>query len=237
MGVKNVIKTMKVFYSYRKNNIVSKEITTKNKQERGLIKMSVSKNKLLKRDEIKGELKEIDENPDYVVSNFGEVYRHYQDGYYKLKQRELCATENCDGYMYASFRDSNGKLRHYRVNRLVANGFIPNPDNLPIVGHADNKKHHNTADNLYWTTWSENTQKAVDDKLLVNDKGLHDSQSTQVAGRNLQTGDISIFGSITQAHKALGVSKSTIKRQISGQLGTPRCGYEFIEVNKNKKVK
>lgn len=50
----------------------------------------------------------------------------------------------------------NNKVKHFRVNRLVAEAFIPNPGNLPHAGHLDDNKENNRADNLYWTTAAEN---------------------------------------------------------------------------------
>ena len=49
--------------------------------------------------------------------------------------------------------------KHYgrRVNRLVAEAFIPNPDCLPVVNHKDENKQNNEADNLEWCTVRYNT--------------------------------------------------------------------------------
>jgi hypothetical protein len=46
----------------------------------------------------------------------------------------------------------DGKAKPFRVHRLVAVAFIPNPDNLPIINHKDENKLNNNADNLEWCT-------------------------------------------------------------------------------------
>lgn len=56
-----------------------------------------------------------------------------------------------DGYLMVALAG-----RTFRVNRLVATAFIPNPDNKPVVNHIDGNKENNKADNLEWTTISEN---------------------------------------------------------------------------------
>lgn len=61
-----------------------------------------------------------------------------------------------------------GKTRP--IHRVVAEAFIPNPDNKPEVDHIDGNKHNNNADNLRWVTRSENMKAAylngaLDDSL------------------------------------------------------------------------
>jgi hypothetical protein len=55
------------------------------------------------------------------------------------------------GY-YTVYVDKSNKLLH----RLIAETFIPNPDNLPCVNHKDGNKLNNSVDNLEWVTYSEN---------------------------------------------------------------------------------
>ena len=50
----------------------------------------------------------------------------------------------------------NGKTRNYLAHRLIAQTFIPNPDNLPFVNHKDGNKLNNAVSNLEWCTRSEN---------------------------------------------------------------------------------
>ena len=46
----------------------------------------------------------------------------------------------------------DGSIKHCSVHRLVAQTFIPNPNNLPQVNHKDEVRDHNTVDNLEWCT-------------------------------------------------------------------------------------
>lgn len=57
------------------------------------------------------------------------------------------------GNRYATIR-VNGKA--YRVHRLVAETFIPNPDNLPQVDHINRNRYDNRIENLRWVTAKEN---------------------------------------------------------------------------------
>ena len=55
----------------------------------------------------------------------------------------------------------NGKKKNYLVHRLIAQTFIPNLNNLPIVNHKDGNKTNNCVDNLEWVSSSENRIHAV----------------------------------------------------------------------------
>ena len=50
--------------------------------------------------------------------------------------------------------------KSFKIHRLVALAWIPNPDNKPCVGHLDNNVRNNKVSNLYWCTQQENISKA-----------------------------------------------------------------------------
>lgn len=61
------------------------------------------------------------------------------------------------GYKYYRLSKNNKKKMFYE-HRLVAEAFLDNPNNLPVVNHKDGNKLNNNANNLEWVTYSENTQ-------------------------------------------------------------------------------
>lgn len=101
---------------------------------------------------LEGEVwKEIkDTNSNYFVSNCGRVLSLCCNGY-KLLNQWLC-----NGYYYVNL-SINGKVINYRVNRLVAEAFINNPENKPIVHHKDTNKKNNILSNLEYKTYKEHS--------------------------------------------------------------------------------
>jgi len=129
-------------------------------------------------------------------------------------------TNKQNGYVYGSIKyiiDLNNlifDIKQRRIHIIVTETFIENPSHLPVVGHKNNIKSDNRVENLYWTTYSENTQKAVDDGLLVNDKGYDDSQSHPVYMYNTYTNELlGAYGSVKEAARETEVGANTILRQ------------------------
>lgn len=100
----------------------------------------------------------------YEVSNFGNVrslnYRH--TGEIKV----LSVFENKCGYLYVGlFKD--GKQKKYRVHRLVAEAFLPNPLNLQQVNHIDENKHNNNVDNIEFCDAKYNNNYGTRNERIV----------------------------------------------------------------------
>ena len=109
---------------------------------------------------IKEEWKVVAEcNGEYQISNYGEVKSFKTGKWVTLKPRA-----NKAGYLSIAIH-RKGKVKVYRVNRLVASTFIPNPENKPQVNHKDGNKLNNCIDNLEWMTQNENIQHAWDNGL------------------------------------------------------------------------
>lgn len=89
----------------------------------------------------------------YQVSNTGNVrsLNYGGHGYAKV----LIPKQNNRGRLWMELRN-NGKKRYALVHRLVAEAFIPNPQELPQINHIDENPQNNDVSNLEWCTQSYN---------------------------------------------------------------------------------
>lgn len=95
----------------------------------------------------------------YQVSNLGRVKgleRKTRNGCV-YPERILSGCKSQDGYIVVKMRIDMSEYRRY-VHRMVAQAFLPNPDNLPQVNHKDENKTNNRIDNLEWCTLKYNIE-------------------------------------------------------------------------------
>ena len=65
------------------------------------------------------------------------------------------------GYYNNGYKQIKLKGKDYKIHRLVALAFLPNPDNLPQVNHIDERKDNNDVSNLEWVTISDNVKHSI----------------------------------------------------------------------------
>ena len=117
----------------------------------------------------------------YEVDQFGRVYsvdriisvndngRQYEK---PLKAKHMKQTMHTKGYKTVSLT-KDGKTKGMFVHRIVAEAFIPNPNNLPMVNHKDEDRTNNFVENLEWCTAQyNNTYGNAQKKRVKKLKGV-----------------------------------------------------------------
>ena len=164
----------------------------------------------------------------YQISTFGNVkslsrqVRHSNGGPKILKERMLKTRVNGkSGYREVGL-SKDGKQKYHLIHKLVAEAFINNPNQLPVVNHIDGCKTNNDISNLEWCTYGENIKHA-----FVN--GLsHNNMTDEIAeaGHRVQRKQVRciednlVFNSISEAAVYYGIYTSNLSRVCNGKLKT-----------------
>lgn len=131
----------------------------------------------------------------YQVSNFGRV----RNKNYQIKSNH----KNMYGYvMVGLYKD--GKTKVCFVHRLVANAFIPKPDNLYEVNHKDENKNNNRVENLEWCDRSYNINYGHRNEKTREKLLNHPTSSKVVLQYSLKGELINTFLSVEEAKRQLG---------------------------------
>lgn len=147
----------------------------------------------------------------YQASNFGRVkslkYNH------TFKERILKASKDKKGYLIVCLC-KDGIKKSYKVHRLIALTFIPNPDNLPEINHKDEDKTNNRIENLEWCDRKHNVNFGSRTKRMVESKTNYPKFSKQVLC--VETGKI--YPSIHQVERELGFLHGNISLSCNGKI-------------------
>lgn len=158
-------------------------------------------------------MEKIQDFPNYLVDEYGNVYR--SKGMKKLKQTYS------KGYAYVQLWN-HGKGKRCRVHRLVAQAFLPNPDNLPCVNHKDEIKSNNNVDNLEWCTYQYNNNygeiSPVERMIAAKKRALVQMTLDDII--------IAEFESAHEAKRQTGVCQSHISECCLGKRRTAN-GYKW----------
>ena len=98
-------------------------------------------------------LKEIEEFEDYQISDDGRVWS-------KKSNKWLKSYMDRGGYFFVCLY-KDGVNHNKRVHRLIAEAFIPNPDNKPCIDHINTVKTDNRVENLRWVSYKENNNNPI----------------------------------------------------------------------------
>lgn len=151
----------------------------------------------------------------YEISNLGRIMSLSKRGS-AIKKIRKTGLDVSTGYLNVMLRKDNKPLTK-RVHRLVAEHFVPNPENKPIVNHKDGNKRNANADNLKWCTYSENTKHSF--KLGLQRKVFgNNNYITKIKDENVLEIKklINIGKSNKEIAKIFGVNPSQISRIKTG---------------------
>lgn len=155
--------------------------------------------------------------PRIEVNKQGEVRLWHA---YKNKYIPKIPKYDKDGYQLISARDYAGNSTTVRVHRLVAEAFIPNPENKPLVNHINGVKDDNRVSNLEWSTVAENTQHGYDALGVIS------AQSKKVL-IYIDGNEFSTYDSINKACNKIGIGRGGLPRLKEVSKGY--FDYKIIE--------
>ena len=144
---------------------------------------------------------------------------------YFSRERILKPSKARNGYLIVILcngEKKTGKL----VHRLVAEAFVPNPENKSQVNHIDGNKINNKVENLEFVTAKENTNKSYEIGLKRTGKYLYNTRWIYQFDLNMCF--VKKWESMTQASKELGINQADISKCCAGKRN--QCG-NYIWLN------
>ena len=168
---------------------------------------------------------QIETHPKYYATSEGRIINS--------RGKAKSQTNNKDGYLKVDLYHG-GERTTKRVHRIIAEAFVPNPDNKPDVNHIDGNKHNNRPENLEWATKSENMIHAYQTGLAKPHPSYgmrgHKNPNGGRKGRPVrivETGEV--FKSFIECAKAINGNDRAVCDCVNGRQYTHR-GYHFESV-------
>lgn len=174
----------------------------------------------------------------YMVSSLGRVRLlerslvRKNGSFFSVHSKIKNSYKDRHGYLTVLLQ-KNQKAKHKLVHRLVAEAFIPNPDNKPEVNHKNGIRTDNRVQNLEWVSRNENIQHSYD---FLGHKRIHlfgkDNPRCKIILKIKDGVIIQEFFGAKAAAKSVNACVSSIQRACTGKSKTCKG---FVWKQKNKK--
>ncbi len=164
----------------------------------------------------------------YMVSDTGKIIsceRFGSDGRF-ISEKEIFGGHYPNGYQFVCLR-KDGINRNILVHRLVAQAFISNPNNLPVVNHIDRDKTNNRVSNLEWCTQRYNLKHAINIGLIENQCKIRRKVTVK------QGEHIILFDTMKDCATYFGFQKGWVQNQI--RKHGCKFNYEDCEIEVHRK--
>jgi hypothetical protein len=119
-----------------------------------------------------------------------------------------------------------GKVKLKNLHRLVAETFIPNPEDKPQVNHIDGNKFNNNVSNLEWCTHKENRDHAIKMGLIVNGFTVRGNPPQKI--KATKDNKSYTFNSQMECEKTLNLSGGSVSRAIN--IGRKPKGWTITKI-------
>lgn len=158
----------------------------------------------------------------YQISDEGEVrsLNYNKTG----KAQLLKPADSGKGYLFVGLC-KNGKRKKFKVHRLVAMAFIPNPSNLPYINHKDENKENNCVSNLEWCDRKYNNNYGTRNQRIA-EKTTNGKLSKPVRQYDLKGNFIQEFPSTHEVERKFGYNNGNISATCNGNQKTA-YGYRW----------
>lgn len=111
----------------------------------------------------------------YAVTEDGRVWAYPN----RLHKGKFMKASLKKGYPFVCLCKGS-TIKQFTVHRLVAEAYLPNPDNLPQVNHIDSNKENNSVSNLEWCTASYNKQHSWDSGTSIVTQAKREASSRNI---------------------------------------------------------